>query len=344
MGYYHCNYLKSRNLLGIINLEVFIMNSKSVNRRLALAFAMVLLPSLSMLANANEKFPERPITIVVPAAPGGGSDASARIIAKYLTEKLGQSVAVLNRPGAAGIVAMNYVKGVAADGYVAHYSTGFILANHLIGLSKESWEEMLRPVAITGDLTNSVIVARKEVPINTFKELKERKDLSLVFAVEAGTVAEGLAVAINNETGGRMNIVPFGSASARMMGVLGGHADLAMVTVSIANDHLQSGKLKLIAGVADKRPSQKPEVSTLKEQGINIAMNSSHWIGLPKNTPDAVVAKFSTALAQVMKDPRLAKDYEILGETPVFRNGNEAYTELKATEKTTYEINKLIKK
>ena len=187
------------------------MNSKSVNRRLALAFAMVLLPSLSMLANANEKFPERPITIVVPAAPGGGSDASARIIAKYLTEKLGQSVAVLNRPGAAGIVAMNYVKGVAADGYVAHYSTGFILANHLIGLSKESWEEMLRPVAITGDLTNSVIVARKEVPINTFKELKERKDLSLVFAVEAGTVAEGLAVAINNETGGRRNIVPFGS-------------------------------------------------------------------------------------------------------------------------------------
>ena len=117
-----------------------------------------------------------------------------------------------------------------------------------------------------------------------------------------------------------------------------------MVTVSIANDHLQSGKLKLIAGVADKRPSQKPEVSTLKEQGINIAMNSSHWLGFPKNTPDAVVAKFSTALAQVMKDPRLAKDYEILGETPVFRSGNEAYTELKATEKTTYEINKLIKK
>jgi hypothetical protein len=115
------------------------MNSKSVNRRLALAFAMVLLPSLSILANANEKFPERPITIVVPAAPGGGTDASARIIAKYLTEQLGQSVAVLNRPGAAGIVALNHVKGVPADGYVAHYSTGFILANHLIGLSKESW-------------------------------------------------------------------------------------------------------------------------------------------------------------------------------------------------------------
>jgi tripartite-type tricarboxylate transporter receptor subunit TctC len=110
MGYYHCNCLKSGNLLGIINLKVFIMNSKSVNRRLALAFAMVLLPSLSMLANANEKFPERPITIVVPAAPGGGSDASARIIAKYLTEQLGQSVAVLNRPGAAGIVALNHVK------------------------------------------------------------------------------------------------------------------------------------------------------------------------------------------------------------------------------------------
>ena len=73
-------------------------------------------------------------------------------------------------------------------------------------------------------------------------------------------------------------------------------------------------------------------------------MNTSHWLGFPKNTPDAVVAKFSTALAQVMKDPRLAKDYEILGETPVFRGGNEVYSELKATEKTTYEINKLIKK
>jgi len=328
----------------MINLEVFIMNSKSANRRLALAFAMVLLPSLSMLANANELFPERPITIVVPAAPGGGTDASARIIAKYLTEKIGQSVQVLNRPGAAGIVALNHVKNSRADGYVAYYSTGFILANHLIGLSKESWDEMLRPVAITGDLTNSVVVARKEVPINTFKELKERKDLSLVFAVEAGTVAEGLAVAIDSETGGRMNLVPFGSASARMMGVLGGHADLAMVTVSIARDHLQSGKLKVVAGVGDKRPSQKPEVSTLKEQGINIAMNSSHWLAVPKNTPDAVVAKLSTALAQVMKDPRLAKEYEILGETPVFVSGNEAFSQLKAIEKTTYEINKLIRK
>ena len=141
-----------------------------------------------------------------------------------------------------------------------------------------------------------------------------------------------------------MNLVPFGSASARMMGVLGGHADLAMVTVSIANDHLQSGKLKVISGVGDKRPSQKPEVSTLKEQGINIAMNSSHWIGVPKNTPDSVVAKFSSALAQVMKDPRLAKEYEVLGETPVFMSGNEAYSQLKAMERTTYEINKLIKK
>jgi len=225
-----------------------------------------------MLASARIRRPPRSTPLYSSAAPGGGTDASARIIAKYLTEKIGQNVQVLNRPGAAGIVAMNYVKSVPADGYIAHYSTGFILANHLIGLSKESWEEMLRPVAITGDLTNSVIVARKEVPINTFKELKERKDLSLVFAVEAGTVAEGLAVAINNETGGRMNIVPFGSASARMMGVLGGNADLAL------------------------------------------------------------------------KDPRVAKDYEILGETPVFRSGREAYSELKATEKVTYEINKLIAK
>lgn len=323
---------------------MFVMNSKIMNCRLIIAFLFMLVFSFSKLATANEKYPEKPITIVVPAAPGGGTDASARIIAKYLTEKIGQNVQVLNRPGAAGIVAMNYVKGVPADGYVAHYSTGFILANHLIGLSKESWEEMLRPVAITGHITNSVIVARSEVPINTFKELKERKDLSLVFAVEAGTVAEGLAVAINNETGGRMNIVPFGSASARMMGVLGGNADLALVTVSIANDYLQSGRLKVIAGVADMRPSQRPQVLTLKEQGINIAMNTSHWFGFPKNTPDAVVAKFSSALAQTMKDPRLAKDYEKLGEKPVFISGNEAYSELKATEKTNYEINKLIKK
>ncbi len=318
------------------------MNLKCVNRRLALAFAFVFMPSLPMLVSASEKYPERPITIVVPAAPGGGTDASARIIAKYLSEQLNQSVVILNRPGAAGIVALNHMKTAPANGYVAHYSTGFILANHLIGLSKESWEEILRPVAITGDLTNSVIVARKEVPVNTFKELKERKDVSLVFAVEAGTVAEGLAVAINNETGGRMNLVPFGSASNRMMGVLGGHADLALVTVSIARDHLESGKLKVIAGVADKRPSQRPEVSTLKEQGINISMNSSHWLAFPKNTPDEIVAKFSTALAQVMKDPRLAKDYEILGETPVFRSGKEAHSELKASEKVIYEINKLI--
>jgi tripartite-type tricarboxylate transporter receptor subunit TctC len=115
---------------------MFIMNLKCVNRRLALAFAIVFMPSLSMLASASEKYPERPITIVVPAAPGGGTDASARIIAKYLSEQLGQSVTILNRPGAAGIVALNHMKTAPANGYVAHYSTGFILANHLIGLSK----------------------------------------------------------------------------------------------------------------------------------------------------------------------------------------------------------------
>jgi len=320
------------------------MNLKSLNRQLVFAFTIVFMLSLSMFASASEKFPERPITIVVPAAPGGDSDGTARLIAKYLTEKLGQSVTVLNRPGAAAVVAVNHLKNAPADGYVAYYSTGFMLANHLAGLTKDSWEEVLKPVGITGNITNSIIVARKEVPVNTFKELKERKDLSLNFAVEAGTIAEGLAVAINNETGGRMNIVGFGSASARMMGVLGGHADLAQVTVSMAKDHLQTGKLKAVAGISDNRPSQKPEVSTLKEQGVNAAYNAFHWFGLPKNTPDAIVAKFTTALEQVMKDPRLVKDYEFWGETPLFRSGKEAYAEMKAAEKNIYEINQLMVK
>jgi len=83
------------------------MNLKRANRRLSMAFAIVLTLSLSMFARASERYPERPITIVIPAAPGGDTDATARIIAKYLTEKLGQSVSVLNRPGAAAVVAVN---------------------------------------------------------------------------------------------------------------------------------------------------------------------------------------------------------------------------------------------
>jgi tripartite-type tricarboxylate transporter receptor subunit TctC len=256
-------------------------------------------------------YPEKPIIIVIPASPGGGTDGSARIVAKYMSEQLGKNVSVVNMAGAGGTVAVDYVKNSPPDGYVAYYSTGFILPNHLTGVSKYSWEDAFEIIGVTGKINNAIIVGRQDLPINNFVDLKQKKDLNLIYAVEAGTVAQSLAMAINKELDVNMNIVDFGSAANRLTAVLGGHADLGYVTYALAKDYINTGKLKVLAGVSDNRPDGLPDVQTLIEQGVDVSYNVFHFIAFPKGTPSEIVNKFSDGLEQIMSQRIMVQNPEI---------------------------------
>jgi len=268
----------------------------------------------SAFAQAGEDFPTRPVQMVVPLAPGGGTDVMGRRIAAEMAKKLGQNVYVENRPGANSIVGTDFVAKSEPDGYtilfVAH--PPFVVAPHM-GNPPYNPLTDFAPITVVHRAEN-VLAASADSPINTLQDLI---DLSVAEPGKFtyGTSGIGGATHLQGELlqqmgGFTMTHVPYQGTAPAITGALSGEVDLVFGGIPAIAPLIESGQLKALGVTGADRSSGLPDVPTIGETVTGYANTS--WFGLyaPAGTPRPVVDKIRTAVLEAMKEPSIIEAFK----------------------------------
>jgi tripartite-type tricarboxylate transporter receptor subunit TctC len=284
--------------------------------RLLACLAACLLP---FAAFAQGSYPDRPIRLVVPFAPGGVTDTSGRVIAEALSKRLGQQVIVENKAGASGNIGTQGVATAPPDGYtlVLGFDGTLVINPHVFPSIPFDTVKDLAPVGKIGD-ADLIIVAHPSFPAKTLRELidyskKDPKGVSYGTSGVGGTphiAGELLA----QQTGAKLIHVPYKGGGQAMADALGGQIPLVFTAVAGAQQHVKSGKLAAIAVSSSKRSTSLPDVPTFVESGVPDFVVSS-WVGIlaPARTPQAIVERLNRELNAVLATPEMIEQLGKLG-------------------------------
>jgi len=259
-------------------------------------------------------YPSKPIELVVPASAGGGTDALARGFAEVMKKYLPQPLVVNDKPGASGVIGMTDVLNARPDGY----KVGMIIAELVIlphlGLAKFTYEGFVPVARLNGD--PSAITVRADAPWNTIEEFlaaaKAKPGAITMGNSGNGSIWHLAAVGLEDKVGVKFNHVPFQGAAPGVVSLLGGQIDAVAVSPGEVAAHLQGGKLKMLAVMADERVKAFDKVPTLKERGIDLSIGTWRGLALPKGTPAEVVNALREATAKAAKDPALRETLDKL--------------------------------
>lgn len=291
--------------------------------------SMLTAPLLALCAllpfsvHADEAYPTRPITMIVPFPPGGVADLTGRPTAISMEKTLKQRIIVENKSGAGGAVGMAYVAHAKPDGYtllMALSSISIIPEAEKLNDRKSPYEmSQLQPIAlISADPT--VLVVRADSPWKTLKDFVEdarRHPGKITYGSSGvyGTLHVAMAL-LEQAANAPLWHVPFSGAGPAVTALLGGHVDALASGPSAVISHIKAGKLRVLASWGDKRLASLPDVPTLKELGYNAEFYI--WSGLfaPAGTPEPVVATLRKAVRNAVNDPEFKAAMEHI-ETPI---------------------------
>ncbi len=285
-------------------------------RALALGLSVVAAAASSIAA--AQGYPAKPITLIVPYAPGGGVDTVARALAQELGTELKTAVIVENKPGASSIIGSDYVSKQPADGYVllanvgTHYAMPYLSKNVPYDPVKD-----FTPITIMGRAPQ-VLIVNPSVPAKTVPEF-----IAWVKAnpgkVSFATAGKGTSQHLGGEMLNAMAKldmvhIPYKGGGPALNDVLGGQVPVAISIMSNVLPHAKAGKVNMIGTIETKRSKAAPEVPTVGESVSGFAVPDT-WIGLlgPKNLPPDVVAKLNGALVKVSGEASVRTRLEAAG-------------------------------
>lgn len=257
---------------------------------------------------AAQEFPVKPITFLVPQAPGGGTDLSVRIVEPAVSRILKQRVIVVNKPGTGTLLQLTTS---APDGYtIAVASTGNTAAlPHNPGVPYDRYDYI--PVV---QLTNvpSVMVAPANSPLKTVADVvaaaKKGGPGSLKIGTTAlGTSSQFAAVLVERAYGIKFTYVPHKSNGEVMTAVLGGHLDLGSVDISAAGPRIAAQAVRGIGVYSDQRLPDAPSLPTMLEQGVKGSMGFYNIVIVPKGTPERVISVLHDAFKKALEDPEVVE-------------------------------------
>lgn len=287
--------------------------SLSASRRRGLA-ALAALPAAAVLAPRRASaqsggFPSHPIELVVPFQPGGGTDALARAFAEACRPHMTPGVVIINKPGAAGAIGWQDVINARPDGYRLAVVTVELVTLPLMGLAKFTYDDFAPIAQLNAD--PAAITVRADAPWNTIEEFLEaaRKadgQLSIGNAGN-GSIWHLAAAALEDKTGVKFTQVPFQGAGPAVLALLGGHIGAVAVSPAEVTMHVQAGKLKTLAVMADQRVKGFDKVPTLKERGIDLSIGTWRGLAAPKATP-APVVDYLKALSRKASEEAVFRD------------------------------------
>ena len=306
-----------------------------------LLFGLLLLfgAAKAQAADDASNYPNKPIHIIVPFAPGGASDYAIRLIQPALTKTLGQQLVIDNRSGASGNIGMEVAAHAAPDGYTLFFGNiGTISINpHFYPDLKVKPDRDFIPISMAAE-TAGILVANPKFPANSVKEMvayAKAHPGKINYAAAGISTLNTLAMEKFRQSAGlEMTQVPYkGGAGPAIADVMAGNVDLMFVTLSAAVGHVKGGQLKGLAVTTRERAPQLPNVPTLLEQGYPDEVSSS-WQGLfaVAGTPQPIVAKLFAAVAKAMADPDVQKHMTTAAMIPSASASPEAFKKFLADE------------
>lgn len=293
-------------------------------RRHLLVCAALLAGATAAPAVLAQEFPSKPITIVVPFAPGGGVDVMARLLAEKLRVSLNQPVNVDNKPGASGMLGALAVVRAPADGHTLLLgSAGETAINPFIFKAKMQYapDKDLAPVTAIVRVPN-VLIAPPKAPFSTLDELvahAKKNPGKLSYATSGVGNPQHLNGELLEEMAGVFMVhVPYRGAAGQLVDVAAGTVDLTFVSMTAAAPFLKEGRVKAIAVTSAKRAPFAPDVPAIAESKAAPKYALENWFGLfaPGATPAPVIAKINAAVVAAMREPDLAKRMADQGGLP----------------------------
>ncbi len=268
-----------------------------MKKALTLVLALFLVSAVAFAGGGKEtRFPERNLTIIVPYAAGGGTDAVARMIAQYAEPHLGQPVTIINKTGGGGAVGWAEAAKARPDGYTLTMFAPNIVTYAIMGLSPLNYEAF-DPILMFNNDPGVIVVAKKNADVDVVKMLKDTSYKS------GGENPNFYLLAIQARTGVVHQDIPYGGAAERIPAVLGGHVDFAIVNIGEAKGQVDAGELIPKAVMSEKRIPTLPNTPTLKELGIDAQMGSWRGLAVPKGTPKDIIAILEKAFTKASNDP-----------------------------------------
>lgn len=258
-------------------------------------------PAPSMAAGAD-KYPAKSIELICSMSAGGDSDFNARVLAKYLTKELKQSVVVTNITGAGSSVATDeFVNNTKNDGYRLYMNHSSLHSATGFGISEYSWKDM-EPVCIFGRGTGEVITVHASFPANDLKGFiaeASKNPGKYKFGYNAGATSHYLGVKLA-QAGAKLNMVTTGSAADRVVGLKGKHLDVIVAGIPNVIDYVKTGEFKILSNCASERAAAYPDIPTNIELGYDISFDPMYTLYAPKGTDQAIIAKIEAAVKKIV--------------------------------------------
>jgi tripartite-type tricarboxylate transporter receptor subunit TctC len=300
-----------------------LVSANGVKKNLA-ACLMLLLPMCGMAV--AQRYPQRPIRMVVGLPPGGSTDVMARLVSGKLTERLGQQVVVDNRPGANGIIGIQLVVNSQPDGYTLIMAAGsFGTLSSLYPKLPFDLQKDLAPIALVGT-SPYVVVVQPSLPMRTVADLiayAKANPGKLNYAASTPGSLQRLSGELLKRTAGfDMLYVPYKGTGAMMPDLLGGRLHLVIDNVLILAPFIRNGTVRGLGVTSSKRSVLFPELPTLAETGVP-GFHAVGWFGVfaAAKTPPAIIGRLHAETSSIMKDAEmrerlLAQGAEALSGTP----------------------------
>ena len=290
---------------------------KSLTRRTTIAALLAALPAARAFAQAG--YPDKPIRLVVPFAPGGNADLTGRLFAEAMAKRLGQQVIVENRGGAGGAIGAEAVAKSAPDGYsLVLGSTGtFLVSPRMTGGKPPYTLASFAPVAL---LSTSPM----DIVINANNPIKDWTGMLAFVRANPGKLTVGhpgngstnhlALLQMQKALDVRFNIIPYKSNGLALNDLLAGQIDAVIDQVPASIGHIRGGRLRAIVVTTARRAGQLPDVPTLQETGVkDFAATTPIVLMAPAGTPPDIVKKLNDAVADALSDPAVKEKLNDLG-------------------------------
>ena len=287
-------------------------------RFLHLTAAAAAMPALSRIARADT-YPSRPVHLIVFYAAGGGNDIIARLMGQWLSQRLGQSFVIENRPGGSGNIGTEYVVRAAADGYTLLLSSTANVVN--ASLYPKLGFDFVRDIAPVAGISYepNIMVVNPSVPPTTVPEF-------IAYAkanpgkLNFGSAGIGSSQQMSGEmfkmmAGVEMTHVPFRGTAPALTALLGGQVQVMFGSMPATLPYVQSGKLRALAVTTAKRSDALPDVPAVSEFLAGFDASVYYGIGAPKNTPAAIVDRLNKEINAGLADPPFRTRLTELGST-----------------------------
>jgi len=287
--------------------------------------------TVSSIAYAQSTYPNRPIKFIAPFPPGGTSDVLGRIMAQKLSDALGQSVIVENRPGASGNIGHDIAAKAAPDGYTLLLSNSSTVVNnpHLFKQMSFDWYKDFSPISLVA-IAGLVLVVHPSVPVKSVSELTalaKSKPGQLNF----GSGGKGIQSHISGEmykTAANVDIVhiPYKGTGVAVADLVAGQIHMVFSDMAPAVPFIKANKLRALAVTSPQRSTTLPELPTMIELGFPNFEAAVWWsIVTPKGVPNSIIDRINQELGKIMTSQEIKDSFEKLGVTPLYSEPSKVF-------------------